>query len=328
MTQVKRWIPANDLASTPVRAHATGGMRVLSEQVQADIWSAVTTATQGAGFPQGSFYTIAGEYEGLFGWLTANYIKNTLQSQTPFGFLDLGSQSTQISFLPPSGMITENALRLDTHFGATHSMTRLYSHSYMRFGQRAVAQRLAQHLHDGGAGNPVSNPCFNPGYSKTFTLKDGSSVLHQGTGNYDDCKVLTQALLHLDYECLDEPCAAAGVYQPTISSATQFYAVSSYWYTVLELGLTGWNQPWSGSPADLREAGRTWCQRPWDDVESPYTDVVCVVTSHIENLLAAYGFADDTNQITFARKLDGYSTDWPMGVLLYEMLNEQPCSTR
>jgi len=324
LSQVKRWVPSTDLATMPVLAHATGGMRMLTEASQAGVWTVVKDATESAGFLKGSFYTIAGNYEGLFGWLAVNYIMGRFSASIPnnmppFGALDLGGATTQITFIPETGTITQSAIRLDTQFGPSNSLTRAYTHSYTRLGQDEGLLRLAQLLHDqGDTSAPVQNPCHNPGYNTTY-----NGVLHVGTGDYDACAALTKTMLHTEYECLDEPCAAFGVYQPPISSEHMFYAVSAYWYTVENLGLTGWNEPWIGTLTAIAEAGKTFCARAWSEVESNYRIPTCFASSHIVNLLSVYGFASDTTQITFARKINGFSAEWSLGALLYSLMNEQ-----
>jgi hypothetical protein len=52
------------------------------------------------------------------------------------------------------------------------------------------------------------------GLNRTFLVR-GTPRTFVGTGHYGQCAALMSSmLLHPDYECLQQPCAMAGVYQP------------------------------------------------------------------------------------------------------------------
>jgi len=252
LVQAARWVPAAAQASTRVRALATAGMRLLSEQEQAPIWAAAAAVIQAAPFSDDvAARTISGEYEGLFNWLSIRYIlsrhpRADLGDDALFGGLDLGGASTQITFVPSSGVILQDAYRVTIN-GTTE---RVYSHSYMRSGQDQAQQRLAQRASDAdGSDAPfkaLPSPCFNPGLALNFTVRCGTdgagSCVRQlvGGGNYTACRALATQLLELGSECLLSPCAAHGVYQPP-PAGVALYAVSAFFYTASGIGLLGWD---------------------------------------------------------------------------------------
>lgn len=180
LTEVKRWVPKSEVGSAAVMAHATAGMRMLSDADQATIWSWAKASTHAAGFQGGMYSTISGNYEGLFAWLATNYILDNLplkESKLGQGTLDLGGASTQITFKPKSNAITEGALRFDSEMGLGMAQVRLYSHSYMLVGQDQAQNRLAQYIAkkeyiDKGQSIPdtIPSPCYYSGLTKDFTV--------------------------------------------------------------------------------------------------------------------------------------------------------------
>ncbi|KAG4103555.1 nucleoside phosphatase GDA1/CD39 [Neocallimastix lanati (nom. inval.)] len=102
-------IPKNKYEETEVYLFATAGMRLLSLEKQEEILNEIY------GYMKDNYKfkirdrktnirVITGEEEGLFGWISANYLKNgfsvdssTNEHQT-YNFIDMGGASTQIAF--------------------------------------------------------------------------------------------------------------------------------------------------------------------------------------------------------------------------------------
>ncbi|CAK9031174.1 Ectonucleoside triphosphate diphosphohydrolase 3 (NTPDase 3) (CD39 antigen-like 3) (Ecto-ATP diphosphohydrolase 3) (Ecto-ATPDase 3) (Ecto-ATPase 3) (Ecto-apyrase 3) (HB6) [Durusdinium trenchii] len=122
-----------------------------------------------------------GEEEGVFGWISANYLMGNLKpdevpsSHSTVGSLDLGGASTQIVFMPQKSTI-QHAFPL--HLGPHR--VQVYSYSFLHFGQReALAQRLRPAAHRTASTvisdallavqseTTVSHPCFAKGYIYT-----------------------------------------------------------------------------------------------------------------------------------------------------------------
>ena len=92
-------VPDNIRSNTPLFLYATAGMRLLSPSEQMFIIDASCMFFQSSSkfyIPNcDNFKVISGKEEGIFGWLTLNYLKKALilksnasQSET-FGFLDM-----------------------------------------------------------------------------------------------------------------------------------------------------------------------------------------------------------------------------------------------
>ena len=83
LAQAARWVPASEQPNTQVRALATAGMRMLSEQEQTPIWDAIAAAVRASPFALGATQTIAGEYEGIFNWMSVKYILDAPSNTRP-----------------------------------------------------------------------------------------------------------------------------------------------------------------------------------------------------------------------------------------------------
>ncbi len=93
-----------------------------------------------------------GSEEGVYAWITANYLLGTLSSSSstsspimPYAVLDLGGASTQIVFEPrweqSEGRLEEGEHKYDLTFsGKSHV---LYQHSYLGYG----LMRARRHVH-------------------------------------------------------------------------------------------------------------------------------------------------------------------------------------
>ena len=328
LAQVARWVPGDSQGSTRVRALATAGMRLLSEEKQDSIWSYIRAAIEESSFDhQGSSSnTIGGEYEGIFNWLAVQFALESRAKRpvTAFGALDLGGASTQITFKPESGIILQNAYRLANN-GA---MTRLYSHSYMRHGQDQAILRYAQLMVDDSAAVAVAipSPCFFVGLNRTYTLNCGGASCERvlyGTGDFEGCRAATARMLNRDYECLVEPCAAQGVYQPP-AYGVPFYASAAYYYTADGVGLM-WGEDEKGiSTNQLAAAGQTYCSQPYSAVEANrFALETCFSSAYIPSLLDAFGIPpNDASVVTYVKKIGGMRVGWPLGAQIYFMTND------
>ena len=334
LDQAARWVPSAKQSTTRVHAYATAGMRLLTEARQQPIWQNIDDAMLASGFRYevGDSATIGGEYEGIFNYLALRHILRSAPAGTPpiLGGLDLGGASTQITFAPSSGVILNDAYRLVVNYTAM----RLYSHSFMRFGQNEAMQRYAQSLSDAEGSSALyaslNSPCHNRGLNETFTVDcsggTGNCVrLLNGTGDYTACRSYASSLLGLQALCLLGPCSANGIYQPN-PSAVAFYAVSSFFYTANGLGLIGWNEV-KGIPTSAFEAaGHSFCGQPWVSVQSEYSASYCFLSAYVPALLDSYAIdRDSATAVTYARKIAGFSMGWALGAQIF-LMAEQACT--
>lgn len=158
---------------------------------------------------------ISGEEEGIFGWISANYLNGKLIPGRPqnlqgtVGALDLGGASAQITFKPDDPNILQNAFALE--LGEQVQET-LYTHSYLYYGINEALYRTTEVVQQrGGQGlapaDTISHPCFLQGSSLNFSaaVTAGLPTRFQGSSNYSACESAVLSLMQLDAPCLTEP---------------------------------------------------------------------------------------------------------------------------
>lgn len=149
-------------------------------------------------FSDGQARVIAGEEEGVYGWVTANYLTSRLEgpSADTVGALDLGGASAQITFAP-RGELLANLFWLHL---STSLNRRLYTHSYLYYGVNQAEDRVAGALVRAASppgAKVVDSPCYNEGYTRNYTAHGGSgpSFLLRGTGSFTACRLHARALM-------------------------------------------------------------------------------------------------------------------------------------
>ncbi|KAJ6570294.1 nucleoside phosphatase family-domain-containing protein [Mycena vulgaris] len=244
MDEAMRVVPVALHKCTPVAVKATAGLRLLAGSQSADIITAVSTHLRDAypfALPASEADAVAimdGADEGVFAWVTANYLLGTVRADTPpktptYAVLDLGGASTQIVFAPvPDAPLHEGEHKYALDFGGKKRV--LYQHSYLGYGlmrARASVHRLvdfmAPPLPDAPptAERVVSNACLAQGTRRTIELAMGDhgmkKVVMDGmtVGGFDACARLVALVLAKDAVCIDRPCAFGGVYQPSLGEA-------------------------------------------------------------------------------------------------------------
>ncbi|XP_074066710.1 ectonucleoside triphosphate diphosphohydrolase 8 isoform X2 [Macrotis lagotis] len=289
MEQALALIPEEKHQETPTFLGATAGMRLLREKNGSQAERIFEEITKVLGqFPvnfQGA-QILTGNEEGSFGWITINYILETLVKYTfsgewiqppmaeMVGALDLGGASTQISFLPLDP-IDDSSTKATFHlYGNNYSV---YTHSYLCYGQNEIQKRLLAHFVQIRPSEVVRNPCYPGGYEEMLSLTDlydtpciqnfqssMQSVKVEGTGNPEACHSAIYSLFNFSTCQGRENCAFNGIYQP--QQHGQFYAFSGFYYTFHFLNLTG--QPLHTVNTTIWE----FCQKPWKQVEASYPE--------------------------------------------------------
>ncbi|CAH8657769.1 unnamed protein product [Schistosoma intercalatum] len=148
-------LPVDVCRNTPVILRATAGLRLISAHKAENILKAVRHRLSQTCFKQlpNAVTIMDGFYEGLYLWLTLNFLNNRLSNgkaqknhaviensltQT-IGTLDLGGGSTQITFIPTELNTLNNAPdNFITYFDVQNSndkpKQKIYSHSYLGLG--------------------------------------------------------------------------------------------------------------------------------------------------------------------------------------------------
>ncbi|NXG75371.1 ENTP8 diphosphohydrolase, partial [Baryphthengus martii] len=336
-------VPAEQQRETPTYLGATAGMRLLREQNSTKAEQIFAEVSKAIGEYPVDFrgaQILTGNEEGSFGWITVNYLLETLvkfsfaekwehpQHTEVFGALDLGGASTQITFQPGVTIEDKNTSVFFRLYGTNYS---LYTHSYLCYGQMQALKRLLADLHQGSPSPKLSHPCYPAGYQENITTADlyDSPCVHApsapspaeiltvtGTGDPAACSTAIRNLFN--FSCVaNGTCGFNGVYQPPVRG--QFFAFAGFYYTFHFLNLTS-----QQSLNDIKSTVLIFCKMNWTELvktfpqERRYLHTYCPVAIYILTLLLdGYKFDEHTwTSIHFSQQAANTDIGWTLGFML------------
>ncbi|KAI0632268.1 nucleoside phosphatase family-domain-containing protein [Trametes polyzona] len=244
LDEAMRVVPESLRKCTPVAVKATAGLRLLGEKESADILAAVRHRLE-TKYPfslqgEDSVVIMDGRDEGVYAWITANYLLDTIRSNSPkanepYAVLDLGGASTQIVFEPTFGMskpdatLEEGEHKYDLTFGGKKRV--LYQHSYLGYGlmrARASVHKVVEFMNgllgkSHGKGATVPNPCLAKGTKRVVEIQDDRlgerfevTMVGEDIGSFEACNRVVELVMAKDAVCEVKPCSFNGVYQPSL----------------------------------------------------------------------------------------------------------------
>lgn len=287
------YIPSDKIQDTPIFLMATAGMRLLPKLQQTalirEICSYLRQNTQFS-LPDCGLHiqVIAGETEGLYGWLASNYLlggfdnpdkHNHGKGHHTYGFLDMGGASAQIAFAPNATEAEKHAddlklLRLRTMDGAPKEY-KVFTATWLGFGVNQARESYIEALLEAHAGpdvHEIPDPCMPKGLRTNVDgepVGDASSedLTLLGTGKFDECLRRTYPLLGKDAPCKDEPCLLNGQHVPAIDfDVNHFVGVSEYWHTTH--GVFGTKGDKAYDFTTYQEKVKEYCGQDWQSIES------------------------------------------------------------
>lgn len=221
-------IPQSLRSCTPVAVKATAGLRLLPGSQSKDILDAVALRINEK-YPfklhePDGVVIMDGKDEGVYAWITANYLLNTIRANTPantptYAVLDLGGGSTQIVFEPtfsqPDSILEDGEHKYELEFaGRTHV---LYQHSYLGYGLMEARNHVHQLVEFmASIRNPgeaamdtvpptIGNPCLARGTTRSIEIHDErtnttKTVIMDGEqiGGFDACNRVVELVMAKD----------------------------------------------------------------------------------------------------------------------------------
>jgi len=322
-------IPDDQKPRTPIFLFATAGMRLLPAKDQDAIIAAVRTTLGDTKFnftyKDDWARVITGSEEGVFGWVTSNYLKGILFEDDAkdhvVGALDLGGASLQITFLPDEKP-KENGQILTL----PNNVFDLYTYSFLKYGQDKSMEGVIQLFIDdvnvsGVVPEAIPFPCYLNGYNETFVI-DGVNHTLVGTGDFETCASYERKFMNLNATCAVEPCSIDGIYQPEVKG--EFYAMSGFFYTADFFGFA--NETEKVPPSKFKEFGTDWCLKSWESAVAEHPNlsvdllkVYCFTSSYIYTLLTSgFHFGENDASIYFTAAINGTTLNWALGGLIAE----------
>ncbi|KAL3309992.1 Ectonucleoside triphosphate diphosphohydrolase 4 [Cichlidogyrus casuarinus] len=316
-------IPAQLHSTTSVFILATAGMRFLSESDQNDIWTRVrqfVASSYSFSFLPEMAFTISGPEEGIYGWITVNYLlgRFTHSSAKPtVGMIDLGGGSMQIAYQIPYQEDHENIFNVDL---SGDKQFTLYATTFLGYGINA-----AKSLYKGMLASNLTNKAKSvvkaedvSEYSEFINrelapLREGTELKLRGTGEVPLCSKKLKPLLRKGVACSLDPCSMKGVHQPSLP-AVEFYGLSEFWYTASALDADRYEK------RAFIERGLHYCQMPSSNrKEQEWKNSRCFNAAWISLVLhEGFGFPDSLNNFYPVNEINGIEVQWSLGALLFK----------
>lgn len=293
-------IPDTLKGCSPIAVKATAGLRLIGPERSGKILDSVRNRLHTKyPFPivskeENGVAIMDGSDEGVYAWVTVNYLLGKIggpdHSETAAVF-DLGGGSTQIVFQPSFEGLTSGGMpdkladgdhKYELSFGG--QQFNLYQHSHLGYGlmsaREAIHSTLVNDLHEQDKTDttwtkqPVINPCFSVGMSKTVTVKLDDkhplgatidlNMTAPSTPAPAQCRRLAERILKKEAECKLAPCSFNGVHQPSI--AKTFAREDMYFLSYFADRTTPLGMPDSFTLRELSDLTRSVCggERRWD----------------------------------------------------------------
>ncbi|KAI3650673.1 hypothetical protein MP228_004154 [Amoeboaphelidium protococcarum] len=301
--------------------YATAGMRIIDSK-DAHLIFNVTAAVLRDLMPSphtiedGNLKIISGQEEGLYGWISLNYLTHTLYQDYTVGFLDMGGASAQIAFQPSPDQVRlhgNDCVNISV-VDFTHSSKQaifnhtIYTTSFLGFGaNQARKNYVEQVLQD-----QTVDPCLPKGF-KTDVATSTAHKSVKGDGDYDKCRESLVPLLHKEAKCDDIPCIFNGVHSPEIPfDEMPFYGVSEYYYVSHDYGLDG---VYNSQKFD--EAAKKSCAN-YSKNDDKSTELSCFKSSWVSVMLHdGFGYKSTFQDFKSVLEINDTDVSWTLGAVIY-----------
>jgi len=283
---------------TKMYLYATAGMRVIPEiqqkQVLDDIFEYLSNNSDFI-MDRNDFTVIPGSYEGIYGWISVNHLKDKLsKKEKTYGMLDQGGASMQIANLVDYTSGHSNVYS----FQIGKNTYNVFSYSYLGFGSEQSKAIMMNWSYPNQA-NLKQNPCL------TYNFSAGDQL---GIGNFHFCSdyIMSNIINTASFQSV----------HITLSSKS-YYGISGFYDLKDDLGLNK-----ESSLKDLLRAGEHVCSAEWNDLQKEFPkckrlDALCFNSAFQYSLLTqGWGFNDDNYEIIKAEKIDSVEVSWALGAML------------
>ncbi|XP_055927509.1 ectonucleoside triphosphate diphosphohydrolase 8-like isoform X2 [Argiope bruennichi] len=329
---------------TPLYFAATAGMRLLklaNETRANEILDHLRNELNETGLSVKAIQIITGEDEGVYGWITANFLEQTLEipqktdpwDPTTLGALDMGGASMQIAYALPEYISGTKNIKQMKLYGQTHNV---FSHSNLCFGRDEAQRRLRYLLVKDITQTEIEDPCFPRG--ATYEIK-GSDLFRRpctnstrfpkipddllktnytfkGTSSPNECKTAVANLVNTDL------CNKTGFKEcfkklDNIPDNQKYLAFATYYFLTDFLNVT------KAPLSEYEKAMQEFCLKDVDEVTNISTSEFaldhCFNAKYIhEVLINGFGFKNTTwGNLQFVKNLQGKDVGWTLGYMIY-----------
>ncbi|XP_029206086.2 ectonucleoside triphosphate diphosphohydrolase 1-like [Acropora millepora] len=305
-------VPEEKQRSSPVFFLATGGMRRLREDLANATLKEVKRLLSDKRkcpfeFDLKDARIISGENEGMYGWITVNFLKETLLPGKPkatYGILDVGGASNENAF--------ESSTNVTLSLTLGERKINLFSKSYLGYGleqayhRYLTIQMLSQQSLTKGV---VKSPCHFKGSKENVTIGH-LVVIIEGTASIETCRSF---ILEAFFSGSD---GSPFYDQPDLEG--DLFGYAGIFYIARNLGLVESGEIKPLSVATFEKTSRKSCSEDYKQTHT-HKSVTrdCFRSNFIYELLAkGYGLNED-KVIQVGNKLEGFDLGWTLGAVLY-----------
>uniref|UniRef100_A0A3Q3WPP5 Uncharacterized protein n=1 Tax=Mola mola TaxID=94237 RepID=A0A3Q3WPP5_MOLML len=309
----------------------TAGMRLIHEQDEQrsnEIMASVRQYLKSLPFAFKNASIITGQEEGLYGWVTVNYLMGNFihknlwnayvrpEGAMTVGSMDLGGASTQIAFAVQEDLAGPDYMHVKL-YGYPYN---IYTHSYLCYGKNEAEKRvLDKVLQESSDPAYVINPCYPKGFNittKASTIYNTECTkkpknydpehefLMVGASDSDTCERLVKSIF--DFKTCSSPqCSFDGVEQPPVTG--DFKAYAGFFYIARSIRL---RSKLCFSSSQLRK------EKMW--ISARYLKTYCFAAHYVFALLAdGYKFnKENWKNIDFTQEVKSTSVGWSLGYML------------
>ncbi|XP_069549273.1 ectonucleoside triphosphate diphosphohydrolase 3 [Brachyistius frenatus] len=344
MDKVIQMIPAEKHKSTPLFLGSTAGMRLLREEdvdKSNEVLASLREYLSSLPFLFQNASIISGQEEGLYGWVTVNYLmENFLEKNLwnayvrpdgakTVGSMDLGGASTQIAFAVQDDLKGPDYLHVKL-YGYSYNV---YTHSFLCYGKNEAEKKvLDKVIQESSDPTNIINPCYPEGYN--LTLKASSiydtectrkpinydpdqSFYLTGTGDSDSCERIVKSIFDFK-NCSSSQCSFNAVEQPPVTG--DFMAYAGFFYIARALLINGTSDLYQFNASVRNFCHTNWTllkeQKTW--INDKFLRTYCYAAHYVFTLLAdGYKFDEDTwKNINFEKEVKDTSIGWSLGYML------------
>lgn len=318
-------IPADKMASTPTFLMATAGLRLVGEEAKDAILRSVCSELSAAGvmFRCEWATLLDGRDEGLYGWVTVNYLLETLYppaTSEPTGIIDLGGGSVQIVFSSGDHANAPAGYMQQLDFGGRKHD--IYVKSHLGFGLDAARTALLDLLiaRRGEANEkPIRHPCLPKGEALEY-----KQITFKGEGDWQRCYKLQLKLFDTS-SCPHSPCSFNGSWQPALPSS--FNGFSYMYDRTTAIGLLDGVPKQYGSQVmsqqEIVGAGESLCALDKQQAATRFSthqdasksSNFCGDVAYVAALISSLGFPP-TAKLTMTNKIKDVELVWTLGAML------------
>lgn len=322
-------VPKSARRTTPVVLRATAGLRKIGEEASGAILSKVRQLLRESEFRfDGDEWAtiLAGNEEGVYSWITVNYLLDRSASDT-VGTLEMGGGSAQVAYVPRDSNIRASSGNCSLSSESVEfkgAKLPMYTVSHLNFGLQAGREMALGRFEE--AGKLSGNPCINNGepVEVDVPFKPGKTLSMSGSGDYSRCReLIDESVMRpaMGTSCQCDVCTYHGAAQPR--SISEYVAIAFYLERTVAIGL---QTPLTVK--DIREKGEEICGMSVREVREKFpavpngkaTDLcfdLAFITLHLERGHGIHESSETTLMVL--DKIKDFELGWCLGAMQQTM---------